>query len=445
MDSGGVACGWARCVCGWATLCDGVPYFNNQGNAVHWNTASLLYSTDPGGLGPSVNHAAADALVQAAAGVWNIPQASITVSQGGALAEHVSGANVYLGPGGMVYPADVASSNSGAIALAVVYDTDGSVTDTLLGSGASGPASCRQNAVTETVDGFDPAGYLTHAIVVLNGRCTGPAAAQQLQMQYQLERVFGRVLGLAWSQTNDNVLTGTPVPTYNQALHWPIMHPVDIICGTYTYQCLPNPFQLRADDVAGMVGLYGVPDGTAAAGKQGSLVGAEGVTGSVTFPTGQGMAGVNVLARRETLASSQEGWYTSSALTGTNYRRSGTSAFVPANGSLTGSEGTFDGSLMGRYTIGYVPMQTGQTAQNVQITLEPVNPLYVGALSLGAYPLGVVSPSGSSVPQTVLGATTDGDIYEDFGLPVRLRAVGQGWMERRVRRRRCRPPAGGTG
>ncbi len=144
---------------------------------------------------------------------------------------------------GPVFPADVQSSNYAAIQIAVIYDSDGSVTDMLLGGGASSPAECRQNAVTESVDSIVPSGVIQHAILVLNGRCTGPAPEQQLQMQYQLERAFGRVLGIGWSQTNDNVFTQTPQPTPIQALHWPIMHPIDIVCGAYTYQCLPQPFQ----------------------------------------------------------------------------------------------------------------------------------------------------------------------------------------------------------
>ena len=36
--------------------------------------------------------------------------------------------------------------------IAVIYDQDGSVTDLLLGSGASDPSGCRQSAVTESVD-----------------------------------------------------------------------------------------------------------------------------------------------------------------------------------------------------------------------------------------------------------------------------------------------------
>ena len=282
---------------GWASgprYVTGRPFFTgNQGLPVVWKQSTLLYSTDPGSLSASLNHAAADALVAAAAGVWNVPVASLTVGNGGKLAEHVSGNNTYLGTNGMVWPADVASSNAAAIPIAVVYDTDGSVTDLLLGAGASDPSSCRQNGVSESVDAFDPAGYILHAIIVVNGRCTGTAAAAQSQLQYQLERVFGRVLGLAWSQANDNVFTGTPTPTYDQAMHWPIMHPLDIICGPYTYQCLPSPFTLRPDDIASLVLLYPNVQGAAlAAGKQVSLAAAEGVFGEVDFPTGQGMAGV---------------------------------------------------------------------------------------------------------------------------------------------------------
>ena len=60
-----------------------------------------------------------------------------------------------------------------AMQIAVIYDSDGSVTDLLLGNGASDPTSCLQNGVTESVDSIVPAGYIQHAVLVLNGRCTG--------------------------------------------------------------------------------------------------------------------------------------------------------------------------------------------------------------------------------------------------------------------------------
>ena len=185
------------------------------------------------------------------------------------------------------------AGNYQAIQIAVIYDHDGSVTDMMLGEDASDPSGCRQNAVTESVDSISTSGFIQHAVLVLNGRCTGSAPEQQLQMQYQLMRAFGRVLGLGWSQTNDNVFTSTPVPTYDQAMHWPVMHPIDIICGTYTYQCMPQPFTLRYDDLSALAELYMIGQGQAQAGQTDTLLNASQILGYLSFPNGQGMQGVN--------------------------------------------------------------------------------------------------------------------------------------------------------
>ena len=376
----------------------GPPFFTGpQGVAIGWKQPHLLYYTDPGDLSASVSHQAADALVEAAARVWNVPVASIAVSRGGTLAEHVSGRNVYLDSTGMVFPADVMSGNAAAIPLAVIYDTDGSVTDTLLGAGASDPAGCRQNGVTESVDGFDPAGYITHAIIVLNGRCTGPAPEMQLQMRYQLMRIFGRVLGVAWSQTNDNVFTGLPAPTNAQALNWPIMHPIDILCGPYTYQCLPNPFQLRTDDIAGLVSVYSIEQGaTVETGKQVSLSQAQGLEGWVTFPDGQGMSGVNVLVRRQPANTTiSDSYYEGSAVSGAYFRQAGAAPFSAASTDARGSMGATDIGAQGRYQIAYFPLIDSGVWDNLITSTEPVNPLYTGEYALGPYAAGAVLPAGT--------------------------------------------------
>ena len=125
----------------WVT---GQPFFTTAGYPVIWYTNQPLYFTDPGDLSSSVNHAAADALVAAAANVWNVPTSRLVLSRGGALDEHVSGANTYLGPTGLIFPADVQSSNYAAKQIAVIYDRDGSVTDLLLVMvRAIPPAACR--------------------------------------------------------------------------------------------------------------------------------------------------------------------------------------------------------------------------------------------------------------------------------------------------------------
>jgi hypothetical protein len=396
----------------------GPPFFTAAaGTPVRWKQTNLMYFTDPGDLSAAVPHAAADALVAAAAGVWNIPMASLTVARGGELAEHVSSANAYLSVDGMVWPNDVMSTNAAAVPIAVVYDTDGSVTDLLLGSGASDPVGCQQNAVTETVDLFDPAGYISHAIVVLNGRCTGTAPEQQLQMQYQLERAFGRVLGLAWSQTNDNVFTGTPQPTYNQALNWPIMHPLDILCGLYSYQCLPQPFTLRSDDIAGMVGLYPIAQGTTpAAGKQVSLADANSLQGFVNFPTGEGMEGVNVLFEQAPRFSPvSQGYYQTSAVTGSSFRRAGISPFLTEDESAENSMGTTALLNQGYYFVPYFAITDPFNQQTEMVSTEPVNPLYIAEASVGPYAAGMVSPAGSApVPYVWLGIGAGGPITQTF-------------------------------
>src|ERR1035441_8849956 len=42
--------------------------------------------------------------------VWNVPTAAMAMAYGGALQEHVSGANAYLGSNGPVFPQDVQRS-----------------------------------------------------------------------------------------------------------------------------------------------------------------------------------------------------------------------------------------------------------------------------------------------------------------------------------------------
>jgi hypothetical protein len=389
----------------WVT---GPPYFTGpSGVPVVWYTLQPHYFTDPGDLSASVNHAAADAIVAAAAGVWNVPTAGITIAYGGMLDQHVSAANSYLGSNGPVFPQDVQADNFVTKQIAVLYDSDGSVTDMLLGSGASSPQECRQNAVTESVDSIIPSGVIQHAILVLNGRCTGPAPEQQLQMQYQLERAFGRILGLGWSQTNDNVFTRTPQPTYSQAMHWPILHPIDILCGQYTYQCLPQPFTLRDDDVASITSLYPqihwdtFPAVPPAPGKAWSYQQASVATGTVTFPTGQGMQGVDVVLQREQGGvANPEAWYDVSAVTGVLYQQNAGNPVLPTGSGIATSMGSTDPGLEGYYRFGWIPDLDPAGSYNgpmmAIVTTEPINPLYVGAYSIGPYVEQNVSSSGAA-------------------------------------------------
>ncbi len=381
----------------WVT---GPPYFTTASQPVVWYTNTLLYFTDPGDLSANVNHAAADSIVASAANAWNVPTASIALAQGGELAEHISSQNVYIGPNGPVFPSDASAANYAAIQIAVVYDTDGSVTDLLLGQGASDPASCRQNAVTESVDAITPAGLIQHALLILNGRCTSPAPRQQLQLQYQLMRAFGRVLGLAWSQTNDNVFTGSPASTNEEFLKWPIMHPIDIVCGAYTYQCMPDAFTLRDDDVASISQLYPIARGTAPVGKVDTLSKASAISGVMNFADGQGMQGMNLLVRRANPVTPYlEAAPDVSAVTGNLFRwTNGNPVTGPSASIIAASMGDVNLSLEGGFSLGYIPFLPEATHQDIYFTSEAINPLYTGQYGIGPYPDAPVTPSGPAFP-----------------------------------------------
>src|ERR1700738_3639656 len=221
----------------------------------------------------------------------------------------------------------------------------------------------------------------------------------QFQMRYQLVRAFGRVLGLGWSQTNDNVFTGSPAPTYQQALHWPLMHPIDVICGPYTYQCLPEPFTLRADDLSGLALLYPIGQGQAKAGQVDTLDGATRVGGHINFPTGRGVEGVEVTGRRLIQFrpdTDVEKWQSVSSVSGSLYTRVSPNGVMGVDTSLGASMGTTYGYYEGWHEFTRVPMLPGNWMK-VVIETEPVNPMYVGAYSVGPYTANTVRPSGEGV------------------------------------------------
>ena len=410
----------AACTTAWGAgprWVGGPPWFYHIGYPITWYTDAPQYFTDPGDLSPYVTHAQADALVAAAAGVWTIPTSRLVLQQGGLLDEHVSSANVAMGAAGPVFPSDVQVSNWPNKQIAVIYDADGSVTDLLLGSGASDPLNCLHAGVTESVDGL-PQGMqtITHALLILNGRCTGAPPEKQLQLQYQLMRAFGRVLGLSWSQTNDNVFIGAPQATYNQALNWPIMHPIDIVCGPYTYQCLPNPFTLRPDDIAALDTVYYVSQGRAPPGKQDTLAQGNMVEGQVVFPNGQGMQGVNVTVQRnQAFYDYPEPWQSVSGVSGYMYRRQGATPARAADSSAAGSFGVIDPAREGYYLIQRVPIPDGQAWQNLVVSTEPINPLYIGPYAVGPYTGSQVAESGTTTTQKIWVLANYSDTEVDFG------------------------------
>ncbi len=367
------------------------PQWTNDSKPMGWYLNHVHYFVDQGPLSASVDNATATALVDAAAAVWDVQGVNFSLTNGGTLNEDVSGGNVYLGSNGPVWPADVQSTNYSSKQIAVIFDADGAITDTLLGAGASAPSNCRQNGVTESVDLFIQPGNVAHALIVINGRCSGPAPEQQLQLQYQMERVFGRVIGLGWSQTNDNVFTGTPAPIYVQQAHWPIMHPIDILCGPYTYQCLPQPFTLRDDDVASLEMLYAADLNAPPGPSQMSL------SGRIVFPTGEGMSGINVVVQRNYnwTAYQTDPYQDVSSVSGFLAR---TDFGNPVTGGSLDVNGTAGGSIWwgpGYFLLYGIPSLTQFNYTNLFVQEEALNPLYTGPYAVGPYRQGSPAPSGT--------------------------------------------------
>ena len=211
-----------------------------------------------------------------------------------------------------------------------------------------------------------------------------------MQLQYELMRIFGRVIGLGWSQTNDNVFTGAPAPVYAQQQHWPIMHPIDIVCGPYTYQCLPQPFTLRDDDVASLQIVY-------AAALWSPIAGQLVVNGFVQFPSGAGMNGVNVVVHRNYPWNGYGTEPYEDVTSVSGFLAQGDFGNPVTGAAASDMGGGTAGSGPGYFLLRGVPglLQFDYTA--VILSTQTINPLYTGAYAVGPYRLGAVAPSGSPV------------------------------------------------
>src|SRR5258708_29863562 len=119
-----------------------------EGQPLIWANGSVRYVADQGALSPILPNAQADAFVATAFSAWTgLSTVALTASQGGHLAEDVNGSNIAADANGAITaPADITSAATGT-PVGIVYDSDGTVTEALLGQGAGGLADCFTNAV----------------------------------------------------------------------------------------------------------------------------------------------------------------------------------------------------------------------------------------------------------------------------------------------------------
>jgi hypothetical protein len=291
----------------------------------------------------------------------------------------------------------------------VVYDADGSVIDAIYGTGASSPLACQNNAVLVSVDNLEITGNIVHALVLVNGLCA-TNAVQIANLQYQLIRGFGRVLGLDWSQTNEEMFVNDQI-TANGLVGWPIMHPIERLCNGSSGQCMPSPTQLRTDDIAALNRLYPVTAANVSsfAGKIITAAATLSVQGTVQFPGGQGMQGVNVVLQ-PLVNGVPDVRYTATAVSGVFFQGN-------AGNSITGTTdsagnplnrfGSDDPALEGFFDLSGIPLPAGATTSQYQLTFEVLNPLYTGSSSVGPYTTGQAAPSGT-MPVMALGTLSAG-------------------------------------
>lgn len=402
----------------------GVSYFNQGavGTPLTWSGGIVDYYTDQGNLSPIYSGPSADALVADAFSQWtSVSTAAISAAHAGQLAEDVNGSNVYVNPDGTItMPADIMPTATGT-PVGIVYDYDGSVTDAFLGQGAGDASECFSNAVFGWIDNFATNANFAHALVVINGNCA-QSSSQQTDVEYRLVRELGRVLGLDWSQVNDNVFTLDPPPTSDDYAGLPVMHAIDPPNCIPITLCYANPYQPKMDDQAAISRLYPVTAQNVSQfpGQQILATTTARIFGNVYFTNAsgqaaQGMQGVNVVARwidpttgqpsRAYAAASVSGFLFAGNVGNT------ITGFNDPTGLPFNRYGSNDTTVEGFFDLAGLQLPAGANSGQYQLTVEAIDPLW--STTLGPYQPFQVEPSGSAQPITV-NVTLGGDVQQDI-------------------------------
>jgi hypothetical protein len=376
----------------------GVSFFNPgvAGQPAHWAHGQVNYYVDQGPLNSSIDNQQATAMVNAAAALWSaVPTAGVTLVRNGSLNEDVSSGNIVPGNQAIAQPSDVSPSAT-SYPLAIVYDSDGAVADAVFGAYTSDPSNCQYNGVMSWIDNLNPDATIAHAVMLLNGRCaTTPNLVSM--MQFELERAFGRILGLDSAQVNPGALqNGEP----DGMQGWPVMQPISGTCGPAGGICIPDYTTLRYDDIAALNRIYPItPDNLGAfPGKVLTAANTVSIDGSLTFSTGAGMQGVNVVARPLDRNGQPLYQYTVTAVSGAYFsgnHGNPVTGWNDAHGNPLSQWGSNDAALQGYFDLRYMPLPPGMSTATYQVTFERLDPLYIYADSVGPYIYGSPDPSGT--------------------------------------------------
>jgi hypothetical protein len=385
----------------------GTSYFNPSvlGQPIHWSGGQVNYYVDQGPLSGSVTNQQATAMVDAAAALWSaVPTAGVTLTNAGELNEDVNGGNIAVSPTGQIsQPADITPSATG-YPVGVIFDADGSVIDAVFGADASQPMNCQNHSVFVWMDSIHPDATIAHAIILLNGLCATDANLLAM-MSFEVERAFGRILNLDFSQVNPGAQQSGEAGGMEG---WPVMQPLSGLCGPTGGACLPNPAQLAYDDIAALNRIYPITAQNLAsfAGKQLTAASTISIQGTVTFRSGLGMQGVNVVARPLDASGNPLYQYTVTFPSGAYFSGNHGNLISGLNdldGNPLAMWGSNDPALQGFFDLRGIPLPPGVTSANYQVTLEPIDPVYALTSSVGSYDLGQVTPSGAMPVLSVPG------------------------------------------
>ena len=384
----------------------GVSFFNPAvlGQPVHWAGGQVRYFVDQGPLNSAVSNQQATAMVDAAAALWSaIPTAGVTLTDAGSLNEDVSGGSIVAGNQVILQPADVTPAATG-YPVGVIFDADGSVINAVFGASASDPASCQNDGVWTWLDNIQPDATFAHGIILLNGLCAG-TSDQLTMMSFQLERAFGRILGLDFSQVNPGAFASGDL-TQTEGL--PVMQPLSGACGASGGNCIPQPSLLRFDDIAALNRIYPITAANLSSfpGKQLTAANTVSITGTLNFRDGSGMQGVNVVARPLDANGNPLYRYTVTCVSGGSFNGkhgNPVTGWTDSNGNLLTRWGSNDPAVQGSFDLRFIPLPPGVSSASYQITFEPINGLYIQSASVGPYIDGSPSPSGTLPKLTVTG------------------------------------------
>lgn len=377
----------------------GTSFFNPAvvGQPVHWAGGQVNYFVDQGPLSSFVTNQQATAMVDAAAALWSgVSTAGVTLTDMGPLNEDVNGSNIQVNSSGQITaPADVTPAATN-YPLAVIYDADGSVINAIFGATTSEPDACQNNGVYVWTDNLNPDATIAHGVILLNGLCATNSNLVEM-MSFELERAFGRILGLDYSQVNPGALSNDE-PGGTEG--WPIMQPLSGVCGVSGGQCIPEPSVLHYDDIAALNRVYPITAANLAGfpGKQLTAPNTVSIQGTVSFGTGYGMQGVNVVARPLDSNGNPLYEYTVTAVTGATFsgnHGNPVTGFTDSSGNPLTQWGSNDPALQGFFDLSGIPLPPGATSATYQITFEAINPLYILEDSVGPYTQGQTAPSGT--------------------------------------------------